>query len=27
MLEFIEAPSRRGLIRHTARRLEDDEPG
>ncbi len=27
MLDFIAAPSRRGLIRHTARRLEDDEPG
>jgi UDP-N-acetylglucosamine acyltransferase len=25
MLDFIEAPSRRGLIRHIARRLQDDE--
>jgi UDP-N-acetylglucosamine acyltransferase len=26
MLDFIDAPSRRGLIRHTAKRLEDEEP-
>ena len=26
LLEFIEAPSRRGLIRHTAKRLDDEEP-
>ena len=26
LLDFIEAPSRRGLIRHTAKRLEDEEP-
>ncbi len=26
MLDFIEAPSRRGLIRHTAKRLDDEEP-
>jgi UDP-N-acetylglucosamine acyltransferase len=24
MLAFVEAPSKRGLIRHTARRVEDD---
>ena len=26
LLDFIEAPSRRGLIHHTAKRLEDEEP-
>ncbi len=26
LLDFIEAPSRRGLIRHTAKRLDDEEP-
>jgi len=26
LLDFIDAPSRRGLIRHTAKRLDDEEP-
>lgn len=27
LLEFIAAPSRRGLIRHVARKLDDEDPG